>query len=58
MKNPYDERYDQEAFYWGLEPSPICFQVLQLLPPEMRLKLLEIGCSEGRNAIFFHPQWL
>jgi len=53
MDNPYDKRYDQSGFYWGTKPSPICFRVLELLPPDHSLKLLDIGCGEGRNAIFF-----
>ena len=53
MDNPYDRRYDQSGFYWGTKPSPIYFRVLELLPPDRPLKLLDIGCGEGRNAIFF-----
>lgn len=53
MKNPYDDRYDQDAYYWGFKPSSTCLRVLQLLPPEKPLKLLDIGCGEGRNAVFF-----
>ena len=53
MSNPYDKRYDQQEYYWGTHPSPICFEVLKNLPPEKTLKLLDIGCGEGRNAVFF-----
>lgn len=53
MENPYDDRYEEEGFYWGIKPSPICFRVLELLPPEGRPRLLDIGCGEGRNAVFF-----
>ncbi len=53
MDNPYDKSYDQSGYYWGTKPSPICFRVLELLPPNRPLKLLDIGCGEGRNAIFF-----
>jgi len=53
MDNPYDKRYDQSGYYWGTKPSPICFRVLELLPPDKPLKLLDIGCGEGRNAVFF-----
>lgn len=51
--NPYDQKYDQDAYYWGLHPSHICFEVLKLMPPERPVRLLEIGCGEGRNAVFF-----
>ena len=35
------------------KPSNTCYKVLQLAPPIKRLKLLDIGCGEGRNAVFF-----
>jgi tellurite methyltransferase len=53
MINPYDTKYDQESYYWGVRPSPICFEVLKLLPPDRPLRLLDIGCGEGRDAVFF-----
>ena len=53
MQNPYDERYADEAYYWGTRPSPMCYQVLQRMPPDRPLELLVIGCGEGRNAVFF-----
>ena len=53
MENPYDYRYDQEEYYWGLRPSSMCLRLLQLVPTEKPLRLLDIGCGEGRNAVFF-----
>ena len=53
MENPYDEKYDQEKYYWGIRPSDICFEVLKKMPFDRRVKLLDIGCGEGRNAVFF-----
>jgi tellurite methyltransferase len=53
MNNPYDKRYDQDNFYWGYRPSSTCYRVLKLLPPEKPLRLLDVGCGEGRNAVFF-----
>ena len=49
----YDERYAAEEYHWGAKPSAICQRVLQLLPPERPLSLLDIGCGEGRNAVYF-----
>jgi len=49
--NQYDTRYDQPAYYWGTRPSAICLDVLRLMPPDRPLRLLDIGCGEGRNAV-------
>lgn len=53
MTNLYDERYERSDYYWGKTPSNSCYRVLQILPPDRPLRLLDIGCGEGRNAIFF-----
>lgn len=52
MTNPYDDRYDQDNFYWGLRPSSIATQLVKLLPPAPEIRLLDIGCGEGRNALY------
>jgi tellurite methyltransferase len=49
----YDQKYGGKSFYWTTRPSTTCFEVLRRMPPERPLKLLEIGCGEGRNAVFF-----
>jgi len=51
--NQYEKLYDQDDYYWSKKPSKMCCKVLDLLPPEKPLKLLDIGCGEGRNAVFF-----
>ena len=53
VTNLYDERYRQPGYYWGRVPSQMCYRILQLLPPDRPLRLLDIGCGEGRNAVFF-----
>lgn len=40
-------------YYWGIKPSPMCLKVITLLPPDKHLKLLDIGCGEGKDAVFF-----
>jgi tellurite methyltransferase len=49
----YEEEYKTESYYWGTEPNSGVYQVLQQLPLTRRLKLLDIGCGEGRDAVFF-----
>ncbi len=53
QQDSYAQRYQAEDYYWGTKPSAICQQVLQLLPPDQTVTLLDIGCGEGRNAVYF-----
>lgn len=49
----YEEIYKQSDYYWGVQPSPLCYRVMEALPPVRPLKLLDIGCGEGKDAVFF-----
>ena len=49
----YEDRYRKDDYFWGIQPSAMCLQVLEALPPTRPLKLLEIGCGEGKDAVFF-----
>jgi tellurite methyltransferase len=53
MANQYDQKYAQKPFYWGKRPSAFCLKVLELFPVDRPLRLLDTGCGEGRNAVFF-----
>jgi tellurite methyltransferase len=53
MTNQYEQKYSNASFYWGKEPSRFCFRILELLPPTRPMRLLDAGCGEGRNAVFF-----
>lgn len=49
----YESRYGQDGYYWGLEPSSMCYEVMKLLPPTRPLRVLDAGCGEGKDAVFF-----
>lgn len=49
----YEEAYLTQDYYWGTEPNQACYQVLQRMPPTKPIKLLDIGCGEGKDAVFF-----
>jgi len=49
----YEDRYADDAYYWGVAPSNQCFEVMKQCPPTKKLRLLDVGCGEGRNAAFF-----
>jgi tellurite methyltransferase len=53
LKNMYDEKYNQDSYYWEINPSPLCLEVIRIMPAGKRIKVLDIGCGEGRNAVFF-----
>lgn len=49
----YEAEYQKDEYFWGVEPSAMCLKVLELMPPTRPLKLLDIGCGEGKDAVFF-----
>ncbi len=48
----YEKEYKTQEYYWGTEPNKVCYQVLQFMPPTKHLKLLDIGCGEGKMQCF------
>ncbi|MDE6750347.1 MAG: methyltransferase domain-containing protein [Lachnospiraceae bacterium] len=49
----YDNRYNTEGYYWGLMPNRICYDIMKILPPIKPYRVLDIGCGEGKDAVFF-----
>lgn len=49
----YDRRYDTEGYYWGLTPNNICYDIMRILPPVRPYRVLDLGCGEGKDAVFF-----
>lgn len=53
VEKDYEKRYNTDEYYWGVKPSKMCLKVLELMPPTKPLRLLDIGCGEGKDAVFF-----
>ncbi len=49
----YEEEYRRYAYYWGVVPSKTCYRILELMPPVKPIRLLDVCCGEGRDAVFF-----
>lgn len=49
---PYEERYSGQGYYWGTRPNRMCLELLERFYPVRPLRLLEIGCGEGKDAVF------
>lgn len=45
-------QYQQAEYLRGFQPSNLCYRILQYKPPEKGVKLLEIGCGSGKDAVF------
>ena len=49
----YEDDYRKDEYFWGVEPNSACLKVIELMPPTRPLRLLDIGCGEGKDAVFF-----
>ncbi len=56
MRSPWHRVYVRTPaeYIWGTEPSPFAREVSELLPPAARV--LDLGCGEGRDSVFFAAQ--
>src|ERR1035437_2362558 len=54
-KNPWNERYTAEGYFWDKVPLPICQKLIEIAAysASYRPKLIDLGCGEGRNVVFF-----
>lgn len=53
MITDYEQRYKTGGYYWGIQPSKMCYEVMKLCPPVRPLRLLDVACGEGKDAVFF-----
>ncbi len=53
MRSPWAREYRRtpETYIWGTEPSSFARRVAALLPRGARV--LDLGCGEGRDSVFF-----
>lgn len=51
-RTQYEKLYDSEAYYWGTEPADFLERLITLKPPRRGMKVLDIGCGEGKDAVY------
>lgn len=49
----YEKKYDRQDYYWGIEPNRLCYEIMRHRPPVKAYRVLDIGCGEGKDAVFF-----
>ena len=52
IKTNYEKWYEGEEYFWGIEPAELCFELMKLIPPKKEICVLDIGCGEGKDAVF------
>jgi len=52
VASDYEQRYKENGYYWGLNPNYLCYELMQKMPPVKPLSVLDIGCGEGKDAVF------
>ncbi len=52
-QNKYNELYGGETFFWPAEPHALSYKLLELCPASEYRNVLELGCGEGHDAVFF-----
>jgi tellurite methyltransferase len=52
----YDVGYRSSPCFWGKVPGSLVQSSVSLLPPLRGLRVLDAGCGEGKNAVFFSRQ--
>ena len=48
----YEEKNKSEKYYWGITPNEMCYEIMKLRPPVKPYRVLDIGCGEGKDAVF------
>jgi tellurite methyltransferase len=53
MRLPYDAGYAACPCFWGREPSSLVRELQKLVRSFRGYRVLDVGCGEGKNAVFF-----
>ena len=52
IRTNYEKWYEGEEYYWGLEPAGFLAELIKLCPPSPSKRVLDIGCGEGKDAVY------
>ena len=52
IRTNYEKWYECEGYYWGTEPAGFLDELIVLCPPSKDKKVLDIGCGEGKDAVY------
>ena len=52
IRTNYEKWYEGDDYYWGTEPGSFLDELISLCPPSEGKKVLDIGCGEGKDAVY------
>ena len=53
FRTQYEKYYEGEDYYWGLEPASFLDELVEITGKSAtELKVLDIGCGEGKDAVY------
>ena len=53
MSEFYNDKYQKDEYFWGKQPSSTARIFLRRFPLHEGQTLIDIGCGEGRDSIYF-----
>lgn len=56
FRTQYEKLYEGDAYYWGTEPADFLQELTAVKPPRHGMKILDIGCGEGKDAVWMAEQ--
>lgn len=56
LKTNYEKWYATKDYFWGTKEAKECHELVRLVKPNKNLKVLDIGCGEGKDAVFMAKQ--
>ena len=57
FRTQYEKCYEGDEYYWGLEPASFLDELMQSTNKEpSELTVLDIGCGEGKDAVYMAQQ--
>ena len=52
FRTQYEELYRSDEYFWGTEPADFLEKLIAVKPPRPGIKVLDIGCGEGKDAVY------
>ena len=57
FRTQYEKFYQSDEYYWGLEPASFLDELIQVTNKKAsELAVLDIGCGEGKDAVYMAQQ--